>query len=112
MYKKIIVAFALLALALGVAGTVPAARTNFKITLVQPSVVNGTELKAGDCRLTLGDAKITLVQGKQSVVVPAKIEDGAQKFNNTAIRYTIQGKQQIVSEIHLGGTKTKIVVTP
>ena len=111
MFKKILVAVAILALT-AFAGTVPGGKTNFRITLMQPSVVNGTELQAGDCRLSLGDAKITLVQGKQSVVVPAKIEDSPAKFDTTAIRYKTEGKQQIISEIRLGGTKTKIVVAP
>jgi hypothetical protein len=112
MFKKLVVAFAVLALAIAFAGTVPGGKTTFKITLMQPSVVNGTELKAGDCRLSLGDAKITLVQGKQSVVVAAKIEDATQKFDTTMIRYKTEGQKQIISEIRLGGTTTRIVVTP
>jgi len=112
MFKKLVVAFAILALVAAFAGTVTSAKTSFKITLMQPSILNGTELKAGDCRVSLGDAKITLVQGKQSVVVPAKIEAAPQKFDTTMIRYTQQGQQQVISEIRLGGTTTKIVVIP
>ena len=112
MFKKMLVVFAILALTAAFAGTVSGGRTNFKITLMQASVVNGTELQPGDCRLTLGDSKITLVQGKQSVVVPAKIEDAPQKFDTTAIRYKMEGTRQIISEIRLGGTKTRIVVAP
>jgi hypothetical protein len=110
MVKKLIVTFAILALAVAVAGTVSGPRTNFKIVLAQPSVVSGTEFKAGECRLMIGDSKITLEQGKQSVVVPAKIENVENKYDVTAIRYSAQGEKQIMGEIRLGGTKTKITL--
>jgi len=110
MAKKLIIAFAILALAAAFAGTVPGVKTNFKITLAQPSVVNGTEFKAGECRLSVGDAKVTLEQGKQSVVVPAKIENVQSKYDTNAIRYVAQNGKQVMSEIRLGGTKTKITL--
>lgn len=110
MLTKIMVAFAVLALAVSFAGTVPGARTDFKIMLLQPATINGMDLQAGECRLSLGDAKVTVIQGKQSVVVPAKIEDAEKKFDATAIRYKTEGTKQIIGEIRLGGTKTRITV--
>lgn len=112
MVKKVVVLFATLAVAMAVAGTVPAARTNFRVTLMQPSVINGTELKAGDYKLNLGDNKVTLVQGKISVEAPAKIETVNSKFDATAVRYSAEGSKQVVTEIRLGGSKTRVVLNP
>jgi hypothetical protein len=109
MLKKFMLGIAVVALT-AFAGTVPGAKTHFKITLVEPSVLHGTQLKTGDVKLTLGDSKITVVQGKESVEAPAKFEEAAQKFNNTSIRYITKGDQQVISEIRIGGTTTKIVV--
>lgn len=113
MLKRFVAVFAILVLAaMAFAGTVPAGKTNFRITIMQPSVVNGTDLKPGDYKLSLGDGKITLVQGKVSVEAPATIETVDSKFETTAIRYREQGGKQNVAEIRLGGSKTKVVLMP
>ena len=107
MFKKILLAFAILALATAFAGTVPSARS-YHITLAQAAVVNGTELQPGDYRLSVDTTKITLVKGKQTVESPARVDSVEKKFDDTAIRYT--GKA--IAEIRLGGTKTRIVLNP
>ena len=115
MVKKLVLIFAVLAIAAAaVAGTLPTGHSNYKITLFRPAVLSGTEFKAGDCVLTLNvvDAKATLTQGKQSVVVPAKIESVDQKFDITAVRLTRDGDKQNIAEIELGGTKTKVTLNP
>jgi len=111
MVKKLVVVFAILVLAaMAFAGTVPVAKNSYHITLMQPSVVNGTNLKPGDYKLNVGDGKITLVQGKISVEAPAKIETVDSKFDSTAVRYKDEGGKQSVAEIRIGGSKTKIVL--
>jgi hypothetical protein len=111
MVKKFVVLFAILAIAMAFAGTVPVGKTSFRITLLQPSFVNGTELKPGEYKLNIGENKITLVQGKVSVEAPAKIETVESKFDQTAIRYKAEGNKQNVAEIRLGGSKTKVVLS-
>ncbi len=105
MFKKFVLAFAILALAAAFAGTIPSARS-YQITLTQAAVVNGTELQPGEYRLSFSDSKITLVKGKVNVESPAKVEAVERKFDNTAIRFV----GNIVAEIRLGGTKTKIIL--
>lgn len=108
MLKRIVLAFAVVALAVASAGTV-AKSNSYKVTLLQPSVVKGTELQAGEYRLDIADSKITLSQGKQTVELPAKVENVDKKFDNTAVRYVDQNGKPVISEIRLGGTKTKVV---
>jgi hypothetical protein len=108
MLKKFVFAFALLALALATAGTVPGSHT-YTITLIQPAVVNGTQLNPGEYRLSVDVTKVSLSKGKQLIEMPsAKVESVEKKFESTAIRYT--GEK--LSEIRIGGTKTRILVTP
>jgi hypothetical protein len=105
MLKNLVLAFAILALAVASAAT-------YRVALDQPSVVNGNELKAGDYRLNVQSDKVTIVNGKQSVEVPVKVETVAQTYNSTAVRYSDEGGRPTMSEIRQGGTKTKLVFTP
>jgi hypothetical protein len=109
MFTKLVLVFALLALVVASAGTVPSAGPTYKITLLQPSVVKGTELKAGEYKLNVGPEKVTISNNKQSVEVPVKIENVEKKFDNTAIRYVEEGGKANISEIRVGGTKTRLV---
>ena len=108
MFKRILLAFAILAVAVATAGTAPGSHT-YTINLMQPAVVNGSQLKPGECRLTVDVTKVTLVQGQLTVDVPAaKVETMEKKYDSTAIRYNGSN----LAEIRVGGTKTRILVTP
>ena len=102
MLKKFVLAFGILALAV-------ASAENYRVTLSQPTSVKGTQLKAGEYRLNVENSKCTLVSGKQSVEVGVKVETVDKKFDSTAIRYKAVGDKQSISEIRIGGTKTKLV---
>ena len=107
MLRKFVLAFAILALAAAFAGTVPSAHS-YRITLAQPTVVNGTQLKAGEYRLTVDTSKITLELGKTVLQAPAKVETVEKKFDDTVLR--LEGNN--LAEIRLGGTKTKVILNP
>jgi hypothetical protein len=106
MLKRFVLAFAILAVALATAGTVPGSHT-YTITIVQPTVVNGTQLKPGEYRLLVDVTKVELKKGKDSIELQnAKVENGDTKFDTTAIRY--MGDK--LAEIRIGGTKTRVVI--
>jgi len=101
--KKILLSFATVALA------VASAASSYHVTLFQPAVLNGTELKPGDYKVTIKENKAVLTSGKTSVEANVKQETAATKFNATTVRYSdAQGKYR-VQEIRLGGTNTKLV---
>ena len=103
MFKKIVLAFAVLSLAAA------SAASRYTITITQPSVVKGNQLKAGDYRLNVEESKVTIANGKESVQVPVQVENNGQKFDNTAIRYSEEGGKLTISEIHIGGTRTRLI---
>ena len=112
MLQKFLVAFAIVAVVVAFAGTVPAPGSSFRINLSQPSVVKGAELKPGEYRVSLGAEKVTFVSGKTAVDASVKIETGTEKFNNTAVRYVTEAGKAVISEIRIGGTATRLVFNP
>ena len=102
MLKKFVLAFAILGLAV-------ASAESYRLTLSQPSKLNGKQMKAGEYRLNVENSKVTIVNGKESVEIPAKVETGDTKFENTAVRYTGTGDKVTITEIRVGGTKTKLL---
>ena len=100
--KRFILSFAVLALAAASAET-------YRVTLHQPSVVKGKELKAGEYKINVTDQKVVIVNGKNNIEVPAKVENGEQKFSSTTVRYAAEGGKYAISEIRLGGTRTRLV---
>ncbi len=101
--KRVVFAFLVLALAMGNAKT-------YRITLFQPSVLAGIELKAGEYILELDAAKIVLKNGKVSAASPVKVETMDKKYATTTVRYANGNGKYQIQEIRLGGTKLKLVV--
>jgi hypothetical protein len=99
--KKIVLTLATLALAAA------SAAEKHTITLFQPSIIGGQELKAGEYRVEVRDNKMFVKNGKRTVEADVKVEAEASKIASTTVRYL--GDKQ-VTEIRLGGTKTKLVL--
>lgn len=101
MWKRYLVVFLVLALA--------ACAKTYTVTLFQPSLVAGAELKPGDYQLDLQDGKVVIKSGKQKVEAAVKVENAEGKFSSTSVRYaSAEGKSRI-QEIRLGGTNLKLV---
>ncbi len=102
MYRIVV---ALLTLALGFAS----AKT-YTLTLYQPSVVAGTELKAGEYRLEVNGTAIKIKRANIAVESAVRVEQSGEKFGSTSVRYTENGGKMHIREIRLGGTKTMLVL--
>ena len=100
--KKLMLAFATLALAIASADT-------YRVTLLQASVVGGTELKPGEYKLVVNDGKVVITKGKTSVETQVKVENAGSKFHSTSVRYSNGDGKYKIQEIRLGGTTTKLV---
>jgi len=97
--KKVLLGFVTLALA------VASAASSYKVTLFQPSVINGSSLKPGEYRIEIQQDKAIIKQGKKTTEAPVKVETADQKFSTTVVRYNGDN----VQEIRLGGTNTRLV---
>jgi hypothetical protein len=109
MSKRLVLILVVLAL-VATAGTVTKLAT-YQITLSKPTTVSGTVLAAGDYKLIVGDAKITIVpqHGGKAVEAAVKIDTAKIKFDNTVITSTDIKGTAVFAEIDLGGTKTKLL---
>jgi hypothetical protein len=103
MTKKLIILFVALA------GLVLATSASYTVTLFQPSVFGGTELKPGDYKLTVQDNKAVMQKGKEKIEANVKSETSESKYSSTSVRYTTTDGKNKVQEIRLGGTTTKLV---
>ena len=100
----------LLVLCLATASFALAAATTHRITLFQNAQINGTELKASEYKLEVMGDKIVLKSGKVTVEAPAKMETSTSKYATNGIRYKSEGGKYEIQEIHVGGTRTKVVL--
>ena len=98
--KKLMFAFAAVAL------TTASAATKYNVTLFQPTMVNGTELKPGDYKVEVEGDKAVFKQGKTLFETPVHVQDSGEKNRTNTARY-VQGTK--LQEIRLGGTRTKLV---
>jgi hypothetical protein len=105
MINRILVLFTVLALA-GLASA-----KSYSITLFEPSVIGGSELKPGEYTLELKDEKVVIKKGKQMGEAAVKVETADSKYSTTSVRYTNGDGRYHIQEIHLGGTNMKLVVT-
>jgi hypothetical protein len=88
-------------LALGIAS----AASGYKINLPSKMWVGNTELKPGDYKVEVVGNQATFKMGKESIEVPATLENGGMKYPETELDMS----QSKLQEIHIGGTTTKIV---
>jgi hypothetical protein len=105
MIRKLIILFAIAAIGIAAAET-------YKVTLFQPTVVQGKELKPGQYKLDVKDTTLTIANGKMSVETKITVEKCDEKFNSTTIRFATADGKYSIQEIRLGGTKTKLVLNP
>ena len=93
-----------------VAGLAVASARSYTVSLFQPSIVGGTELKPGEYKVEVNDQKAVITKGKIRTESDVKVEEGDTKFDTTTVRYVSAADGKVkIQEIRLGGTKTKLV---
>jgi hypothetical protein len=92
------------------AGMALASPKSFTVTLYEPSVIGGTELKAGDYKCELKDQKLVIKNGRETTEAGVKVETGEAKYASTSVRYNNGDGKMKVQEIRVGGTTMKLVL--
>jgi hypothetical protein len=100
--RRLLFSFGILALA--VAGA-----KSYNMNLFQPATVGGTELTPGEYKVEVVDQKAVIRNGKIDAQAPVKVETVDRKYDNTTVRFATGDGKMRIQEIHLGGTKTKLV---
>jgi hypothetical protein len=105
MKGRILFAIALLA------ASAVAAGKSYTLTLLGTDTVGTTAFKPGSYRMEVGDQKLVIHNGKQTTEVPVKVETNDSRYPETTVRVEMVNGMRKVSEIHLGGTKTRLVLS-
>ena len=101
MMKRMLLLFSAISLA------VASAANSFHVDLYQPTMINGTTLKAGEAKVQLEEGKVILRQGKTSVEATVKVETNKDKYTYTSVGYK-DGADHKIKDICVGGTTTHI----
>jgi hypothetical protein len=97
----------LITIAAAGAMTLAAATTTYRVSLLQNSIIDGKQVKAGDYKLEMKDSNTAVLRhGKQTIDLPARQESAPSKFQTTELQYNNNNDLQ---EIRVGNTHTKIV---
>jgi hypothetical protein len=92
------------------AGAALASTKSFTVTLYEPSVIGGTELKPGDYKCELRDQKLVIKRGRDTTEADVKVENNDAKYGSTTVRYNVSDGKPKVQEIRVGGTTMKLVL--
>jgi hypothetical protein len=101
MMKKLLFCFPTIGLMIGLAAS------SYHITIFEQSTAAGKTLAPGDYKLEVKDDGITLTHKKQVTEIPAHVQDGSYKFNQTTVKFN---NAHEIQEIHLGGTTKTVIV--
>lgn len=96
--------------ALTLASLSVASAKSFDVVLSQRAMAGNTELKAGEYRLKVEGSQAVFTDARdfRSTTVPVKIENGARKFDRTAVETTNENGMENIHEIDLGGSTTRL----
>ena len=100
--RKILLSFVLAGLAI-------ASAKSYKVKLFEPAMVGTTLLKPGEYQVEVVDQKAVIRNGKTESQAAVKVETGGVKYDVTSVQYSNGDGKMHVQEIHLGGTKTRLV---
>ena len=103
MMRKVLLSFGLIALA-AVAGA-----KSYTVSLFVPTMIGSEAFAPGEYRVEVVDQKAVIRNGKLHGEFPVKVEENGSRYSATTVRYTNGDGKMHVQEIHLGGTKTKLV---
>ena len=102
MAKRLLLVFTLAGLAVASAKT-------YSITVPQEAVVGDMQLAPGTYKVEVVDMKAIISNGKIQGEAPVKVETADNKYNTTTLRFNNADGKMHLQEIHVGGSKTKLV---
>ncbi len=98
-----------LMLAIGVAGLATAGTKSYSFDLYGPALLGATALAPGEYRVDIVDQKAVIRNGKTHCEAPVKVEGGDTKYGRTSVVFQNGDGKMHIQEVHIGGTKTRLV---
>ena len=82
----------------------------YEISLAGPTKAGNITLKPGQYRLKVdgNTATFTFVETSKQFTTPVKVETSDKKFDDTRVDANKDGGTDVIKDIELGGTKTKL----
>jgi hypothetical protein len=96
-------------LCLATIAMVASAAPAYKVTLTESAIVAGSVVKPGDYKIVVNGDKATLTSGIIRLEVPVKVETGSEKFQYTQVECRTESGKNLLDDIRVGGTTTKLV---
>lgn len=96
-------------LAVSVAGLAMAGGKSYSFTLYEPAVLGSMKLAPGEYAVTVADQKAVVRGGKTRCEAAVKIESAESNYGSTTVRFDNGDGKMHIQEIHLGGTKIRLV---
>jgi len=84
------------------------AASSYHVKLEKTTLINGTQVAAGDYKLELQGDKVVL-KGKTSFETNATVENATRKFQYTTVGYLAGSSTDELHDISLGGTTIKLL---
>jgi hypothetical protein len=95
-----------------VAGLAAANAKTYTMNLFEPAIFGSTELTPGTYKVEVVDQKATVRNGKLLGECAVKVETVDRKYDTTSVRFVNgDGGKLRIQELHIGGTRTKLVFT-
>jgi len=88
------------------------ATKTFTVNFSEPYKVQDKTLEPGQYKIVVEGDQAVLKKGKQDILTGLKVEEVQTRYRNTAIGSRVEQKDRVLTEIYLGGTNKKVVVTP
>lgn len=90
-----------------------ASAKTYEITLAAPTKAGSVQLKPGQYTLKVNgsNAVFTDVETSKQFTMPVKVETTDKKFDDTKVDADKNGTTDVIKDIELGGSKTKIEFT-
>jgi hypothetical protein len=87
-----------------------ASAKTYDVVLSGPTQAGNVQLKAGEYRVKLegANARFTDTQTDKSIMVPVKVKQAPQKFENTAVDTNKKSGTDKIQTIELGGSNTQL----
>ena len=97
-------------LAFALAGLSIASAKTYHVTISDPSVVAGVQLKPGNYKLNLEGSKVLFIGNREKLAAEANAtkETSPKKFEYTSVDFKVTGGKYRIESISLGGTRTKL----